>query len=126
MFNKLKLVLFNPLNREQKKLLKQLNTKTFGIFISTYWEYKKEIKNNENDSLKIATKKLLRNVVLGKRIRVNGNIETYQYGNLTIKYSPFVNQVIDIHNSIGRYYFDYSKKQKQRKEWLNTYLEIER
>lgn len=127
MFNNIKIAT-SPLSKEQKKLLKQLIKKNFSLGISVVTYYRNKIKNNTHDSIKIIKKKIIRNLILGKRIKTIGyDIEIYQYGNLTINYIPSSNLITEIHNVKGiknKYCFDNSKEQLNKKKWLEKFLKI--
>ena len=116
----LKLLMNCPLDREQKRLLKEL--KDYDI---PYWvqrDYRQKVKNNLNDTYDVIKKKLIRNIVLGKKIREYNRYCVVQYGNLEIEVDKRAKQIYDIRNFKGHYYYGVDIKQK---EWLEKYLKIE-
>jgi hypothetical protein len=121
MFDKLKL-LFSPLTKEERKLLKKIKSATINKKVYTY--YKNSIKNNENDTKEQARKKLIRNIVLAKKVDKieNGNKNLFLFGNLNILYLEKTNEIVWLENKIGSFHF---RVNHRKKNWLNKYLGIE-
>lgn len=118
MFKNLQL-LFSPMSKSQRKLLKELQD--YNVLWEAQKYYKHNIKNNLNDTYKIIKSKLIRNIVLGKKIWDGYYCKKYQYGNLEIYVDTKDKEVYKLRNNKGLYKYDVDEEVK---EWLNDFLGI--
>jgi len=120
MLNELK-ILFSPLTWKQKKLMLSVDRKTFSIFQKVHLSYCRNVFGNRFDTEETCTKKLLRNVILGKEKKRYLFVITYEYGNLLIDFDRLTNTIINVVNRKGYYPFDINECSKM---WLEKYLKI--
>jgi hypothetical protein len=110
------------LTKSEKELLHKL--KNVVVSERVYNFYKTKLKNNQNDSMEICRKKLIRNILLAERTPVRKERKErhlFYMGNLSILYDEILNEIVWIDNKEGYYpcYID-----NEKKEWLNRELGI--
>lgn len=104
----------------ERRLLTQLQDYTLSTCIIK--NYRKYVKNNENDSVATIKAKLIRNIILGRIVAIDNYVRAYAYGNLVIWVDRDKKQIFKVFNYRGQYKFEIDT---EKREFLNNLLHIE-
>lgn len=111
--------MISKLNREERRLLRELMTYDVNQGILNTYRYK--VRHNKHDTYEICKKKLIRNIILGirKESLIYNNTMFAEYGNLVITYNTKKKEITYIENRVGNFGFEPDVK---KKEYLNRKL----